>query len=75
MKSFLIKKCFLAYSYRIKSFYAHQKIEPVKKWKKIKNIRLVVTGTCLQEGLDKKLVNWAKLNNINLLVALTIGRF
>ena len=31
---------------------------------KIKNIRLVVTGTCLQEGLDKKLVNWAKLNNI-----------
>ena len=53
------------YSSKIKSFHTQRNINSIKKWKSLKNIECVVTGTCVKEGgLDQQIILWAKKNNI-----------
>ena len=52
------------YSNKIKSFYIQKNIASIKKWKSLKNINCVITGTCKEGGLDQQIILWAKKNNI-----------
>ena len=52
------------YSSSLASFFRENKIVTISKWNNLKNVKLVVTGTCLQEGTDKNLLIWAKQNKI-----------
>ncbi len=35
-----------------------------KNWHKLKNVKIVITGTCQGKGIDKDLILWAKENKI-----------
>ena len=48
----------------LRTFFLKNNVHCKKKWEKTENIRLVLTGTCLQDGLDKKLIKWAINNKI-----------
>ena len=52
------------YSPSLSLFFKEKKIKTLHKWKDLKNIKLVLTGTCLQGGIDKNLLIWAKKNKI-----------
>jgi len=52
------------YSNKLKSFYIQKNISSIKKWRNLKNIEYVITGTCKEGGLDQQIILWAKKNNI-----------
>ena len=53
-----------AYNANLKNFFNENKISTIKKWKNLTNIELVVTGTCLQNGIDKQVLIWSKTHKI-----------
>ncbi len=45
-------------------FFKKNNISVLKEWKKLKNVKLVITGSSLGDTIDKELIAWSKKNRI-----------
>ncbi len=45
-------------------YFKKYKIPILRKWKHLKNIKLVITGSSLGDTIDKELISWSRANKI-----------